>query len=61
MKAFNDFGGKCNGCAEYAEFCHCEIDNDGNLLEVFIFNSPLHEVYSNGIYKKNMTDKGRSK
>lgn len=33
MKAFDHFGGKCNGCGCYAEWCSCIIDDQGNLVE----------------------------
>ncbi len=33
MKAYDCFGSKCNGCAEYAEYCNCEIDSNGNLID----------------------------
>ena len=33
MKAFNTYGSKCNGCGKHAEYCHCILDNKGNLIE----------------------------
>ena len=33
MKAFSSYGSSCNGCNQTAEFCHCTIDAEGNLIE----------------------------
>ena len=33
MKAFDTYGSRCNGCGNYAEWCHCKIDSKGNLVE----------------------------
>lgn len=34
MKAFNSYGSRCNGCNEYAEFCSCNVDSNGELVQV---------------------------
>lgn len=45
MQAYDSYGSKCNGCGNYAEWCHCKIDSDGDLIEANDeCNRPINKV-----------------
>lgn len=32
MRAYDSYGARCNGCSNFAEWCNCDIDDEGNLV-----------------------------